>query len=58
MKPVSCNSWICAMNAYWTWSGEYNPTAKQGKHLSYLNNYRLKPVGSVSTESRGAAEAA
>lgn len=21
IKPVSCNSWICAMNAYWKWEG-------------------------------------
>src|SRR3984893_2436135 len=29
IKPVSINTYICAMNAYWKWSGE-------GKHLAYI----------------------
>ncbi len=29
ISPVSCNTYICALNAYWKWAGE-------GKHLVYL----------------------
>jgi integrase/recombinase XerD len=36
LKPVSINTYICAMNAYWMWSGEYNRATKQGKRLAYL----------------------
>ncbi|MCU1234053.1 MAG: hypothetical protein JWP63_2020 [Candidatus Solibacter sp.] len=36
LKAVSINTYICAMNAYWVWSGEYNLATKQGKRLAYL----------------------
>ena len=36
IKAVSINTYICAMNAYWKWAGEYNPVTKQGKRLAYL----------------------
>jgi integrase/recombinase XerD len=36
IKAVSINTYICAMNAYWTWSGEYDRKTRQGKRLAYL----------------------
>jgi integrase/recombinase XerD len=36
VSAISVNTYICAMNTYWKWSGEYNEITKEGKHLAYL----------------------
>ncbi len=36
VAATSCNTYICAMNTYWKWVGEYNPVTKEGRHLAYL----------------------
>jgi len=42
ISPVSCNTFICALNAYWKWAGEPH-------HLKYLKE-EDKTLATLSAE--------
>ena len=60
ISPVSCNTYICALNAYWKWAGEVHHLAylkEEEKVLATFSPEQVKALLGVKPKGRNQARA-